>query len=443
MNISEVIAKAEDVLKHNDLGDWTRPAPGVYPHQWLWDSCFVAMGWVHIDPERAKREILSLLRGQWRNGMMPHMILAKDSIDTSKHLPKMWDSKISPFAPSDVATSGITQPPVLAQAVKYIGDHLPAYKRKQFFKKVLPHLVAYHNWLYEERDPHHDGLVLLIHPWETGLDNTPPWLEAMHQQSKPFWIKAIELSRADRLVERLRRDTRQMPADERASTIDSLILYNITRRLRRKGYDTNKIMHHSNYLIEDVFYNSLLIRNNQLLKEIAREVNVKLPSTLVSNMNKASKQLDELYDEKSQLYLSRFFVSRQFIDEPTIATLAPLYSGVLKKDRAEDLADLLHRHDMFGANFPVPSVPLSSPYFHHRRYWQGPAWLNTNWLIYDGLKRHKLDEEAELIKRKSLELVTRSGFHEYFSSVDGYGAGIEPFSWTAAMAIVFANSGDK
>ena len=68
MNVSEVIAKAEDVLKHNDLGDWTRPAPGVYPHQWLWDSCFAAMGWVHVDAERATREILSLLRGQWRNG---------------------------------------------------------------------------------------------------------------------------------------------------------------------------------------------------------------------------------------------------------------------------------------------------------------------------------------------------------------------------------------
>jgi len=439
MKMQDVSSEAKRVLKHNDLGDWTRPAPNVYPHQWLWDSCFSAMGWAHIDIDRAQRELFSLLRGQWKNGMLPHMIFTSDAAG-SKHLPKMWESELSPQAPVDVPTSGITQPPMLAEAVAYLGNKMDTSKRQQFYKKMLPHLIAYHNWLYEERDPHHGGLVLLIHPWETGLDDTPAWMEAMHKHSKPKWIKLIELSRADKLIERLRRDTRQIPADERASTIESLMLYSITRRLKRKNYDSTHILSRSHFLIEDLFFNSILIRANTHLKNIAKEARTPIPRTLTSNMNRASKALNDLWDEQAEQYYSRYFISREFIHEQSIATLLPLYSGVITKSRADDLVELLHRRDMFASNFPVPSVPLNSTYFSHRKYWQGPVWLNTNWLVYDGLLRYGFDEEAQLIKRRSLELVSRAGFHEYFSPIDGYGAGVEPFSWTAAIALIMSEA---
>jgi len=34
---------AKDVLAANDLGTSTKPAPDLYPHQWNWDSCFIAI----------------------------------------------------------------------------------------------------------------------------------------------------------------------------------------------------------------------------------------------------------------------------------------------------------------------------------------------------------------------------------------------------------------
>ncbi|MDO9575145.1 MAG: hypothetical protein Q7J55_01285 [bacterium] len=66
--------RAVEVLKDNDTGNSTKPAPLLYPHQWQWDSAFIAIGLSHIDEERAQQEILSLLRGQWTNGMIPHII---------------------------------------------------------------------------------------------------------------------------------------------------------------------------------------------------------------------------------------------------------------------------------------------------------------------------------------------------------------------------------
>src|SRR5690606_1986567 len=65
---------AKELLEQNDRGYYTMPAANLYPHQWLWDSCFIAIGIMHYDIERAQQEILSILQGQWTNGMVPHMI---------------------------------------------------------------------------------------------------------------------------------------------------------------------------------------------------------------------------------------------------------------------------------------------------------------------------------------------------------------------------------
>jgi glycogen debranching enzyme len=441
MNQQDLLKKAEEVLKYNDIGKWTRPAPDLYPHQWLWDSAFIAIGQSHYSVKRAKQEIISIFRGQWANGMIPHMVFGPEK---GYHVSStLWESKRSPYAPDHFDTSGITQPPMLAEAIVRIGKKLSAKERKAWYRKVWPNLLAYHEWLYRDRNPHAEGLVVLIHPWETGMDNTPPWMEAMHDQQKPLWIKAIQWTRADIIVEKMRKDTRQVPPDERMTTIESLMLVNVVRRLRRKQYDTERILLRSHFVIEDLFFNCILIRANTHLKEIASEINEKIPDETLSYINKAEKAIEELWDEETGQYYSRKFVTRKPIKIPTIATLMPLYAGTITKKRATQLVALLNDDHQFGANFQVPSVPISSPYFNHRKYWQGPAWINTNWLLVDGLLRYGFVEEAKKLRTRSLEMVERSGFFEYFSPIDGYGAGISPFSWTAALTIDFLENNIK
>src|SRR5208282_4294221 len=93
---NEISEKAKDVLKHNDKGLYTIPADGLYPHQWLWDSCFISLGLRHMDTERAKIEILSLLRGQWSNGMVPHIIFTP-GYKQYRSIHGVWQSWISPY----------------------------------------------------------------------------------------------------------------------------------------------------------------------------------------------------------------------------------------------------------------------------------------------------------------------------------------------------------
>src|SRR5688572_23596399 len=71
----DLVDQLAAVLKSNDRGSYTSPAK-LYPHQWLWDSAFIAIGLRHLDPERAAEEVASLVRGQWANGMIPNMIFA-------------------------------------------------------------------------------------------------------------------------------------------------------------------------------------------------------------------------------------------------------------------------------------------------------------------------------------------------------------------------------
>lgn len=424
---------ATEVLKANDRGSYTIPAENLYPHQWLWDSCFIAIGLRHLDADRAKTEILTLLRGQWSNGMLPNMIFSDEP--RYRRDRNVWRSWINPHSPDDVATSGITQPPMLAEAVVRIGEKLPLAERHSWYKMVLPAVVAYHQWLYAERDPHNEGLTLQIHPWETGLDNTPPWMAELHDHLLPWWVRVLQKTHADTLANLFRRDTHYIPPGQRFSTVEVLALFDAQRRLRRKGYDIYRILDHSLFAIEDLTFNCILARANDQLQQMAKSIRYELPPELLASMKKTARALEELWDEYSQQYYSRDFITHRLLKEPSIATLMPLYAGSCSPERAKQLVHLLENERIFGPTYPVPSAPLNSPVFSPERYWQGPSWVNTNWLIIDGLKRYGFHDHAEALTETTLEMVTRGGMAEYFDPNTGEPLGAANFSWTAALTL--------
>ena len=427
----DLLNEAEAVLKQNDRKLWTVPAGDLYPHQWLWDSCFISIGLRHMDVERAQTELRSLRRGQWSNGMLPNIVFDGDE---RRHI-NLWRSWVSPYAPDDIATSGITQPPLLAEAVVRVGQKLKLPERRSWYKEMLPSLIDYHSWLYRDRDPHHEGLVLLLHPYECGLDNTPPWISELRKHSLPSWIRLIEKLHLDTLINLFRRDTKHVPPGQRTSNIEALAYWSALRRLRRKAYNSEALLPRSLFAVEDLTFNCIFIRANALLKQIAKLAGQDLPEPLLEYMTKSEASLEQLWDESAGQYFSRSFVSNKLIEEPSIATLMPLYSGVITKERAERLLDLLKNPKKFSPRWPVPSVPLDSSFYDPFKYWQGPSWINTNWLIIDGLNRSGYEAEAKVLKDRTLEMVAKSGMYEYFNPGNAEPAGAANFSWTAALTI--------
>src|SRR5919201_5860296 len=148
-------AGALDVLRANWRGASTVPSPLLYPHQWSWDSACIAIGYSHGNRERAETELRSLFAGQWRDGLLPHIVFADG--DGYFPGPEFWQTERSPLAPRAPRTSGIVQPPVHATAVLEVhrraaGHALP------FLQELLPKLEAWHEYLYRERNRDGDGL---------------------------------------------------------------------------------------------------------------------------------------------------------------------------------------------------------------------------------------------------------------------------------------------
>lgn len=423
--------QAVGVLHANDRGDYIVPAGDLYPHQWLWDSCFIAIGLRHLDVERAQKEITSLLRGQWVDGMIPHLIFDPHPRHRREH--NLWQGWLNPHAPNGVITSGLTQPPLLAEAIVRIGQKLKMPERRSWYSGVYPHLLAYHQWFYAERATG-DGLVLILHPYESGLDNSPPLIHEMREHAWPWWIKLLEKAHLDRAINLVRRDIRHVPPGQRISNVEAIAEWALLRRLRSRAYDSHEILRKPKFGLADVAFNSVFIRANQHLTDIAKTIGQELPPELSGDMKKTETALQALWDETSGRYYCRCLTGEAIADA-SIATLLPLYSGAITKERAEHLVKLLGKRSQFKANYPVPSVPLNSPSFNPTKYWQGPTWVNMNWLIIDGLEQYDFKAEAEKLRQKTLKMVEAAGCYEYFNPLDGTPAGAGNFSWTAALAI--------
>jgi glycogen debranching enzyme len=256
----------------------------------------------------------------------------------------------------------------------------------------------------------------------------------------PWWIRGLQKTKLEFIVGRMRLDTRYVPSHQRPTNIEALALFSVQRRLRRKAYDINKILNHTLFAIEDLAYNCILIRANEHLKQIAKTLSTDIPEDLRKSIELSPKTLEELWDPFTEQYYPRDFVTHRLIKQPTIESLLPLYAGCISKERAALLVKTLENEHMFGPAFPVPSTPLNSPWFDPNRYWQGPSWVNMNWLIIDGLHRYGYANHAEALRESTLELVQKHGFFEYFNPINGNPLGAANFSWTAALSIDLAKT---
>ena len=66
-----LIEEAKKVLLGNKKKGFTLPTNNkLYPAQWKWDSGFIALGYSHFNLKYALDEITTLLKGQWKDGMI-------------------------------------------------------------------------------------------------------------------------------------------------------------------------------------------------------------------------------------------------------------------------------------------------------------------------------------------------------------------------------------
>ena len=143
---TELDLEARAILRCNDRGGYTVPTHGLYPFQWNWDSAFVALGFAEFDRDRAWQEIETLVSAQWEDGMIPHIVFHQDD-DGYFPGPGVWATGKVP------ATSGITQPPVLASVVRQLWEQEGADPGHPRMRRLYAACLKSHRWFHKFRDP--------------------------------------------------------------------------------------------------------------------------------------------------------------------------------------------------------------------------------------------------------------------------------------------------
>ena len=211
---------------------------------------------------------------------------------------------------------------------------------------------------------------------------------------------------------------------------------------KKHGFALARLPRSRAVLIEDLAFNAMLITANLALEAIAGTLDQPLPPELTERFRTTERALDDLWDHTDRQYYSRNAVTGELIRVPTIATFLPLWSGTLPAARAKQLVEQLRDPARAWPRFPVPSVPLDSPQFEEAGYWKGPTWVNTNWIIVEGLRAHGEHELAESLRARTVAMVDAAGCFEYFSPLGGEGHGAGDFSWTAALTVDLAAGHD-
>ena len=359
---------------------YTCPSPGHYPWQWYWDSCFTAIVWRHFEPDRARRELESLLAAQRTDGFIGHTIFWDTPLRGAR---RFTYNVLSPTAPM---TASI-QPPVLAWAWRIaVGD--PA---------EVPAIAAHHTWLEAHRDLDGDGLIWIVQPDESGLDASP--------QFDAIW-------------------------GSRSHGLPGFVL--LVRRNRRLGYDMRRIAQAGGPVCAEVNTNVLYALSRLALGKPS------LTPAIVARM----------YDERAGLFWPLRRPDPGLRRPITWTALAPLALPDLPADIGhrlvqEQLLDPKH----FWLPVAPPSVAADdaafsvddTPFPGVRRYWRGPTWVNSAWLVWLGLLRLGYAELAEQLVQRLSAVIAREGLREYYEPYTGRGMGAVQFGWSALIADMLAS----
>ena len=404
------------ILRENDRGSYTVPTRGLYPFQWNWDSCLTALGQRHYDEDRAWREVETLFAHQWPDGMVPHIVFHAPD-DGYFPGPEVWATG------RPVPTSGITQPPVagfaLARLWAEARDRDAARAR---LRKLVPQVALWHRWFHTMRDPAGTGLVAILHPWESGRDNSVDW-------DAPF-----EAVPTDGIAPYTRRDTQHADPAHRPTKAQYDRYLWLVERFRGLGWDNSLLHDASPFRVVDPGFNAILIRSAADLAGLAREIG----ETALAEENEAIAArglaaLEALWSDAHGQYLCLDRATGQLIDSASSGGLLPALAAI-PPARAAAIA---RRILAFDCPHVVPSHDPADPRFDARRYWRGPVWLVVNYMIADGLRRAGQGAAADRVQRASLDLIRQSGFAEYYDPADGTPLGGGRFTWTAAMVLEF------
>ena len=364
----------------------TLPHPLQYPHRWLWDSCFHAIAWAALGRPEGLVEVGAVLGSALptvaSRGFLPHMVYGDPD-----HSGGGTDR--GPLR----GMSSFTQPPVHARALLEIaerGNALPPW--------MLVACADALGWLWEHRL--HDGLLSVVHSWETGQDRSPRFDD---------WYADPDFASLQGYYAKLVATAVYDPVGAAVSN--------------RAG------------VVAAAGFNGIAADAASCLAALTGEERwQRRAATLATEMDR------QLWSPAEGMWVDRpdpehagSWASSRF---PTLdGVLAAL--GPVSRPHAEEALGQCVGTGRFAAPFGPRFLPADHPAYLPDVYWRGPAWPQLNYLLVRAARRHGLDALAVELTETTLRGVSASGFSEYWNPETGEPRGATPQSWaTIAVALL-------
>ena len=352
---------------------YTRPSPSRYPWQWYWDSCFAAVAWRSLDPERSRAELETLMRAMRPDGFVGHVVFWDRPISLRRRTYYNVDSRAAEM-------TGTIQPPLLAWAWRLaVGDAAGE-----------PRIAAHHEWLVANRDLEGDGLLWLIQPDESGLDSSPKFDPVWGRRSHANWAFPLLVARN----RRLRWDARRIR--DAGGPVLCEVMTNVLWCLARVAAGQPSV---TPALVERLWDERLGYfvdeAQPQGLRPQARTWAALAPLALPDLPERIGRRMVEEHLLDPSAFWLPYPPASVAADEPSFE-------------------------------------PNRGPGWK-RRYWRGPTWINAAWLLWLGLGRLGYGAEAAHMAGVLRSAILREGLREYYDPGTGEGLGATDFAWSALI----------
>lgn len=373
MNRQELERGASGVLSDAWRADLAYCVPNaqMYPHLWLWDSCFHSMAWAALRDQRASLELQAVFRKQFKNGFVPHMTYSKDE--------GIWRGPRQ-----DV--SCFTQPPVYAMALARLEDN-----ELSFHPSLVTDVSRALRYFLDHRMA--EGLVKVVHPWETGCDDSPRW---------DSWVGSTSWNRDE-----------WTQFDERLAE---------AAKWGTEG-DENRNDHFEN--ISSMF-NGVLAHALKLHGDRYGDERLSAAGTQLAESIEVS-----LWDDDQGMYVDRALVGGgPSVSVPTLDGILTTI-GTVSRERASIALDQLRNPERFAGPHGLRYVAKDHPAYQPSVYWRGPSWPQLTLLAVEACRRWGHDDLADIIADQARGAISRAGWSEYWDPETGEGHGAKPQTWSA------------
>ncbi len=155
--------------------------------------------------------------------------------------------------------------------------------------------------------------------------------------------------------------------------------------------------------------NSMLVMEARSLSKMAKTLGMTDESEAWEQKADSISALVNRYmwDDSTGFYynvnkLNHSFTFKTFDDlkRKEIIGFLPLWAGIANREQAARLVRTMTDTSEFWRKYGVPSLAANDPYYNPRGYWNGPVWVEWEYLLERGLIRYGYRDVAEQLEGK-------------------------------------------